>query len=76
MGYNTANTVWPTVPVDQGVRDIIDLFFSLVDQDSPNVGRRLTDEVFTPIGVLITASRKFEGTSGMYLRYLRTTALL
>lgn len=65
MGYNTESTEWPTAAeVPQAIRDLIDRFYSLLDDDRPEVGATLADEVFTPDGVAYFGGAAFHGISG------------
>ncbi|KAH8784987.1 hypothetical protein F5883DRAFT_707940 [Diaporthe sp. PMI_573] len=49
MGYDTDSTKWPTaVEVPQPVKDLVHRFYNLLDDDRPEVGAILADEIFTP----------------------------
>jgi hypothetical protein len=62
MGYNTANTEWPEIPLPDPVKSLLDRFFSLMDNDGKDVGDQLADEIFTSDGRSITAHNATEGT--------------
>lgn len=48
MGYWTASTDWPSIKsVPDPVKALIELFFSLADDNSSSAGDRMADEVFT-----------------------------
>ena len=65
MGYNTDAAEWPTVvQVPQAVRDLIDRFYRLLDDDRSNVGDILADEIFTKDGVAYFGAHAFRGTEG------------
>lgn len=66
MGYNTESTEWPTAAeVPQAIRDLIDRFYSLLDDDRPEVGATLADEIFTPDGVAYFGGQPSTGSAGM-----------
>ena len=66
MGYCTASTEWPSgVSVPAPVKQLVDTFFSLVDDKSSEVGNKLADEVFAVDGIMQTAQR-FEGSDGKH----------
>jgi len=65
MGYCTASTEWPSgVSVPAPVKQLVDTFFSLVDDKSSEVGNKLADEVFAVDGIMQTAQR-FEGSDAL-----------
>lgn len=64
MGYVTEKTIWPTsVELDQSVKDLVDLFYTLADDKSSESGPRLAKEVFTKDGEMGAAAfaKGFEG---------------
>lgn len=68
MGYNTESAEWPTaVEVPQAIKDLIDRFYNLLDDDRPGVGETLADEIFTPDGVAYFGGKPSTGSAGTYL---------
>lgn len=66
MGYNTDSTKWPTAAeVPQPVKDLIDRFYNLLDDDGPEVGTILADEIFTPNAVAYFGGQPSRGAAGM-----------
>ena len=57
-------TVWPDTPIEPEVKDLIALFFHLVDLNDTDAGEQLAEHVFTPDGQMITASGTFNGEAG------------
>lgn len=64
MGYNTAQTSWPTIAVSDESKALIDRFFSLMDDANDGVGDKLADEIFTSDSTFITAAGIVTGCSG------------
>jgi len=65
MSYVTKDTVWPTaVTLDPAVKKLIDLFYSLADDTSPEAGPRMASEVFTKDGKMIAGVGGFSGQEG------------
>ncbi|KEF55976.1 uncharacterized protein A1O9_07556 [Exophiala aquamarina CBS 119918] len=65
MGYVTEKTTWPTaVQVDQSVKSLIDLFYSLADDKASTSGPRIAEEVFTKDGTMMAAAGASKGTEG------------
>jgi hypothetical protein len=76
MGYNTANTKWPTsVAIPDSDKSRIDTFFNLLDTDSPEVGDRLADEIFVEDGILSGPAGGVRG-EGMSFRKTQPLDLL
>ncbi len=65
MGYSTDSTVWPLPHLSTDVKQLIDRFFSLVDNKGSDSGERLAREVFTEDGKFFATSGDFEGSAGM-----------
>lgn len=66
MGYNTDSTKWPTVAeVPQPVKDLVDRFYNLLDDDRPEVGAILADEIFAPDGTAYFGGQPSTGSAGM-----------
>jgi hypothetical protein len=63
MGYTTASTEWPSIAVPTPVKQLVDTFFSLLDNDNKGVGDRLAGEIFAADGLIDSHSRA-EGTEG------------
>lgn len=66
MSYVIESTVWPTHPIAEGVKPLIELLFMLSDQNTEVSGPRLASEVFTPTATLIVGNRKLTGTAGKF----------
>lgn len=49
------------------LKEVVALYFALVDSPSPDAGERLATEVFTPSGCLVTPKASFEGSEGKSL---------
>jgi hypothetical protein len=65
MGYVTEKTIWPTsVQLDQSVKGLIDLFYTLADDKSSNAGPRIAEEVFTKDGTMGAAAGVAKGSEG------------
>jgi hypothetical protein len=58
------STEWPSTPVNLGVKQLIALFFHLVDQKDDDIGSRLASEVFSPDGKLLTVQGAAQGSAG------------
>ncbi len=67
MSYVTKDTTWPTaVPLDPAVKSLIDRFYSLADDTSPEAGPRMASEIFTEDAKLITGAGELSGHEGMH----------
>lgn len=64
MSSNLASTSWPSTPVSDEVKDLLARFFQLVDLRDPNAGKAISEEIFLPDGVFVTAVSAFTGKSG------------
>ena len=58
------HTVWPDTPIEPEVKDLMALFFHLVDLNDTGAGQQLAEHVFTPDGQMITANGTFNGEAG------------
>ena len=58
------HTVWPDTPIEPEVKDLIALFFRLVDLNDKDAGKPLAEDVFTADGKMITANGAFDGEAG------------
>lgn len=66
MGYDTDSTKWPTaVEVPQPVKDLVNRFYNLLDDDRPEVGAILADEIFTPDATAYFGGQPSTGSAGM-----------
>ncbi|KAF2691215.1 hypothetical protein K458DRAFT_382786 [Lentithecium fluviatile CBS 122367] len=64
MGYNTADARWPTsVTISELNKARIDTFINLLDTNSPEVGDRLAEEIFTGEGVMSGLAGPVKGTA-------------
>lgn len=53
MGYTTANTEWTSIqPIPSATKAMIDLYFNLLDTNSPQVGDQLVSDIFTSNAVI------------------------
>jgi len=68
MASATEATEWPSTAIAPEVKQLISLFFHLVDQPDDNVGNRLASEVFTPDGKLLTVQGAAVGSEGQVIR--------
>lgn len=64
MGYVIEATEWPEIEVPATVRNLIDTFFSLLDNPTPSVGDMLADEIFTSHGTTTFGGKVFVGRDG------------
>ncbi len=64
MPSATESTEWPSTPIASEVKQLISLFFHLVDQPDANIGDRLASEVFTTDGKLLTVQGAAVGSEG------------
>jgi hypothetical protein len=65
MGYQCENTVWPTSKeLDEKTKKVVERFFTLMDDKSPDVGDQLADELFTADGSMHGGLGKAVGTDG------------
>lgn len=64
MGYNTASTEWPSLSPSEGVKELIDELFLLLDNSGEGAGDQLADRVFASDGVLNGPAGKVEGSAG------------
>ena len=64
MGYSTESTEWPNFGVASATKDLIDYFFSLLDDPNENVGDKLADEIFTADGSIVAIGLTASGTAG------------
>ena len=69
MGYPTASTAWPSTGISTNVKQLIDHFFSLVDNKADDSGQKIAKEVFTDDGKFFATSGNFEGSAGMNYVY-------
>lgn len=58
------HTIWPDTPIEPEAKNLIALFFRVVDLKDPDSGKQLAEEVFTPDGKMITANGTFHGEAG------------
>ena len=58
-------TEWPSTPVPEPFKHLLNLFYSLGDQKSESAGRQLGEDVFIPSGQIIVNKRKINGAAGM-----------
>lgn len=66
MGYVTEKTIWPTsVELDQSVKALLDLFYSLADDKSSEAGPRIAKEVFTKDGAMGSSAGVAKGSEGV-----------
>ena len=64
MSTALERTGWPDTPIEPEVKDLIALFFRLVDLSDNEAGRQLAEDVFTADGNMITANGAFDGEAG------------
>ncbi|KAF2808131.1 uncharacterized protein BDZ99DRAFT_534054 [Mytilinidion resinicola] len=57
----TTNTEWPSIGVAPSTKQLLDDFFVILDEDTPDAGEKLATRIFTPDGTFITSSEKFTG---------------
>ena len=56
--------MWPDTPIEPEVKDLIALFFHLVDLNDTGAGQQLSEHVFTPDGKMVAANGTFHGEAG------------
>jgi hypothetical protein len=64
MCYNTEKTEWPTFEINPAVKELVDRFFWQLDQQNPNVGNVLADEIFGKSGQAEFGGQMYTGTDG------------
>lgn len=62
MATDTAE--WPSTPVPQPTKDLFNVFYKLADTKSDDVGRQMSENVFTPDAAMLVNKRKFQGKEG------------
>lgn len=68
MGYSTDSTEWPTgIEVSQAVKNLIERFYLLLDDNSPSSGDTLADEIFASDGVAHFGPVPSRGSEGEFL---------
>lgn len=60
----STRTEWPHTPVADPVKALLTTFGALVDSQSADVGRRLSEDVFTPTGTMIVNQKVSQGSEG------------
>lgn len=66
MSYVTEHTVWPDFTLEQPIKDLIARLYQIADTNEPNSGARLSTEVFTDDGSMITSAKTVTGREGMF----------
>jgi hypothetical protein len=62
----TKLTEWPpSFPTP--LKDVIALYFALMESDDPKAGERLATEVFTPSGCIYGTRRTYHGSDGKFI---------
>ncbi|OQV03053.1 SnoaL-like domain-containing protein [Cladophialophora immunda] len=56
---------WPPTPVSTEVKDLMSLFFTLMDKVDPAAGQPLAEEVFTPDASISTPLGSFKGKTAI-----------
>lgn len=65
MTNSISNTVWPTVPISNGIKSLIESFFTAADDPTDKAGDTLADEIFMPAGVMVAATGTATGSTGV-----------
>jgi hypothetical protein len=60
----TTDTEWPKTPVPETLKKLMDHFFVIMDNNTPDAGARLAAEVFTPDATFILSGGTYVGTKG------------
>jgi hypothetical protein len=63
----TEHASWPSTTISPETKNLINLFFSLVDQKESHIGDRLATEVFAEDGKMIAGPATFVGSAGMVM---------
>jgi hypothetical protein len=61
----TATTQYPSPSFPSPIKDLIALFYTLIESHADNVGLRLADEVFTANGIMQSGTQRFSGREGI-----------
>lgn len=60
----TTSTEWPSTPVPQSVKTLLDNFFILMDNNTADAGARISDEIFTPSATFMLSGGTYIGSAG------------
>lgn len=60
----TADAEWPTTPIPEPVKQLVNSFFTLVDSRRPDMGQRLSEDVFAEDSQFIANKTVYKGRSG------------
>jgi len=58
----TTKTEWPSTPVPATVKKLMDDFFTIMDNNTPDAGARLAAEIFTPDATFIITAGAYVGS--------------
>lgn len=65
MGYTVELTTWPTPPLSEDTKHLLESLFMSLDDCSDFGGMRLAEEVFTPDGTMIS-NHPAKGSGGEF----------
>ncbi|OCL08726.1 hypothetical protein AOQ84DRAFT_388639 [Glonium stellatum] len=57
----TPRTEWPSTPIPEPIKHLLNKFYSLGDQKSDDASRQLGEDVFTPTGQIVVNKRTING---------------
>jgi hypothetical protein len=66
MTTPTSNTEWPSPAMAEPVKALINNAFEIADSKTEDSGKRMAQEIFSPIGQMVVNKQKFTGWNGMY----------
>lgn len=74
MGYTTDLTSWPSPPLSQGTKHLLESLFISLDDPSDYGSNRLADEVFAPDGEMVS-NHPARGSAGTVVSNPRMASL-
>ncbi len=54
---------WPEFPIPEGVKNLVETFYRLVDTESPDAFTQFSN-IFTPTGKIIIGAKAVDGREG------------
>lgn len=60
----TTKTEWPSTPVPETLKNLMDRFFVIMDKNTPDAGARLAAEIFTPTATFTLSGGTYIGSEG------------
>ena len=63
MGYTVGSTSWPTPPLSEEARHLLESLFISLDDSSDSGSNKLAEEVFSPDGEMVS-NHSAKGSAG------------